>query len=56
MKRVLLFGKWYMWVVIMGRLELRPAVDWDMQPRKLAAPTFAELMAELGRIEAQGGE
>lgn len=51
---VWLFGKRYMWVVVMGRLELRPGVDWTAKAELAEGPSYGDLMAVLGRIEADG--
>lgn len=57
MRKCVLFGKRYMWILMMGRLELRPAIDWDAEPRVLSeGPSYGDLMAVLGRIEVKGGE
>lgn len=52
-----LFGKSYMWVEVMGRLELRPAIDWDMPARDLATPpTLNEILAWLDKVEDEDGQ
>lgn len=50
-----LFGKRYMWVSVMGRLELRPAINWSAPSRELGqGPSYGELMEVLARVERDG--
>jgi hypothetical protein len=48
-----LFGKRYMWVTVMGRLELRPAIDWTAKA-ELGPPRFSDVVDALLEFEMSG--
>jgi hypothetical protein len=56
MKTAFLFGKWYVWVRVEGVLTLVPTSGFENVPQRYAMgpPSFEDLEAELGRIEATG--